>query len=169
MGNLPYLEAQILQCTDPKSKILEFLGKKAERYENAHSIINSDKILIEFSSLEYMQRAYGTATKIVEKFYQLLLEKKEDLHLFDFQNSTSNQKSKAPEVAGNSLYLTLKYQTNAKDVIRAKYNFTYKIIDLCLRRGKNYLPFSKNISNHESKALLPFQDEQIVCFCFIKY
>ena len=136
MGKLPFLEVQILHSTDPKSKILDFLRKKTDRFKNAHaSIINADtdpKIFIEFPSLDSMQRVYSNDSKIVEKFYQLLQDKKEDLH-FDFPTSTSNHKSKnskVTDVDGTSLYLILKCRTNAKDIIRAKYNFTYKIVDL---------------------------------------
>ena len=137
MGNLPYLEAKILHCEDPKSKIIAFLKAKAARYKDAQSSITDPdtdpKVLIEFSSMESMEQAYSYYSEIVEKFFQLMQEKNDDHQMFNFQKSTSNQKSRQSKVSDddqNSLYLILKYRTNAKDVIRAKYNFTYKIVDL---------------------------------------
>ncbi|MHA1619687.1 MAG: hypothetical protein ACTSVZ_10440 [Promethearchaeota archaeon] len=69
----------------------------------------------------------------MEQFFKLMQEKHQDFHLFDFSNSATNQKSGKSEemdVGENSLYLILKYRTNAKDIIRTKYQFTYKIVDL---------------------------------------
>ena len=137
MGNFPYLEAQILHSKAPKSQILDFLKHKYSRFKCTEcSIIDSEtdsKVLVEFSSLDCMQQVYGEYSKIVEQFFKLMQEKHQDFHLFDFSNSARSQKSGKSEetdVGENSLYLILKYRTNAKDIIRAKYRFTYKIVDL---------------------------------------
>jgi hypothetical protein len=137
VGNLPYLEAQILHSKDPKSKILDFLKQKYSRFDCTQcSIVNSDtdsRVLVEFSSLDCMQKTYGEYSKIVEQFFKLMQEKQEDFHFFDFSKSDTNQnsgKSEDIDIDGNSLYLVIKYRTNAKDVIRTKYRFTYKIVDL---------------------------------------
>ena len=138
MRNRPYLEAQILHCKEPKSKLIDFLKRKSDRFKDAQStIIHSDSestIFIQFSSYESMKQAYTKDYEIVEKFFQVMQEKKEDIsNLFDFQPSISTQnsnQSKVNVINENDLYLILKYKTNAKDVIRTKYNFTYRIVDL---------------------------------------
>jgi hypothetical protein len=138
MQNSPYLMAQIIHSEEPKNKIIDIIKQKARNFKNVKtSIIDSNtdpKIFIEFTTLDSMKQAYSNDNKNVEAFFQLMQDKKEDFtNIFDFQKDFSPQnveKSDPSEIEDENLYLILKYKTNAKKIMREKYNFVFKIINI---------------------------------------